>query len=286
MTEKTNPAERRKMATLAEMLEKAKDHVMSPADIAVQRKSWVCGEMLLRYPSMTYDEASALYDRAGAAAVDRDRTLSLNIADQVEPGFRITAQRSCTGHYAKRWQAAYDGARIALEKAAEAEADLRPGVEVKPLDWIVFCSRSGNCEAKTPFGQYVVQNESEKCWRWYLPWKEDHEGEFRTCDEARAAAEADFKSRIIASLPSAAPDFQARLNMQFRLGYNTALEDAPAPETETLSQEVITLVIAAREAFDTGAIPIAEERFLDKALEAFASRVPYENEPETTEATQ
>ena len=36
------------------------------------------------------------------------------IADRLVPGFRVTAKRSCTGHYAKRWEAAYEGARLAL----------------------------------------------------------------------------------------------------------------------------------------------------------------------------
>lgn len=66
-TDKT-PASRRKNEKLAALLIKAKDHVMSPAEIDAQRKSWVCGEMLLQYPTMTYDEASALYDAATASA--------------------------------------------------------------------------------------------------------------------------------------------------------------------------------------------------------------------------
>lgn len=58
---------------------------------------------------------------------------------------------------------------------------------------------------------------------------------------------------------------------------------APPPQTKMtgLSQDVITLVIAAREAFDTGMLPSDENDALDKALEAFSSRVPYENEPKT-----
>lgn len=58
------PADRRKREKLNELLAKAKDHVMSPAEIEAQRKSWVCGEMLLQYPAMTYDAAAALYDHA------------------------------------------------------------------------------------------------------------------------------------------------------------------------------------------------------------------------------
>ena len=52
---------------------------------------------------------------------------------------------------------------------------------------------------------------------------------------------------------------------------------APAPG---LPQDVVTLVIAAREAFDTGMLPDEERDELDRALEPFSERVPYENQPE------
>lgn len=52
------------------------------------------------------------------------------------------------------------------------------------------------------------------------------------------------------------------------------------PVADGLPQDVINLVIAAREAFDTGVIPDDEEHNLDKALEPFSERVLYENEPE------
>ncbi len=73
MTPAINPAQRRKHAKLAALLEKAKDHVMSPAEIEAQRKSWVCGEMLLQFPAMTYDDAAQHYDAAVKAlpAVDQ-----------------------------------------------------------------------------------------------------------------------------------------------------------------------------------------------------------------------
>lgn len=51
-----------------------------------------------------------------------------------------------------------------------------------------------------------------------------------------------------------------------------------------LPQNVVSLVIAAREAFDTGMLPDDEQAALDKALEPFASAVPYENEPATRAA--
>lgn len=57
----------------------------------------------------------------------------------------------------------------------------------------------------------------------------------------------------------------------------------PSPaQNAALSQDLINLVIAAREAFDTCHLPDEESRALDSALEAFSSRVPYENEPEAS----
>jgi len=52
----------------------------------------------------------------------------------------------------------------------------------------------------------------------------------------------------------------------------------PAPTS--LPQDVINLVIAAREACDTWLLPECEFNQLDKALEPFGERVPYENEPD------
>ncbi|WP_394662904.1 hypothetical protein [uncultured Sphingomonas sp.] len=50
---------------------------------------------------------------------------------------------------------------------------------------------------------------------------------------------------------------------------------------EGLPQSVVSLIIAAREAFDTGMLPQDEQTALDKALERFSAAVPYENEPAT-----
>jgi hypothetical protein len=58
-----------------------------------------------------------------------------------------------------------------------------------------------------------------------------------------------------------------------------AIRALSSPVADRLPPDVINLVIAAREAFDTGVIPDEEEHNLDKALEPFSERVPYENEP-------
>jgi len=45
-----------------------------------------------------------------------------------------------------------------------------------------------------------------------------------------------------------------------------------------VDQALINLIIAAREAFDTGSLPADEERALDRALEPYSAVVPYADE--------
>lgn len=51
-------------AELSALLETARQHQLSPEEIEAQRRSWVIGEIMLDDPSLTRDEAEALYDRA------------------------------------------------------------------------------------------------------------------------------------------------------------------------------------------------------------------------------
>lgn len=62
----------------------------------------------------------------------------------------------------------------------------------------------------------------------------------------------------------------------------TKSSDVPVSDErlEGPAQDVITLVIAAREFWEANEDMSKESNTLDKALEAFASRVPYENEPD------
>lgn len=62
-------------------------------------------------------------------------------------------------------------------------------------------------------------------------------------------------------------------------GASTTLSADTIRQGEALPQSFVTLVIAAREAFDTGMLPQDEQGALDKALEPFASSVSYANEP-------
>ncbi|MVA23187.1 hypothetical protein V6582_17810 [Agrobacterium vitis] len=59
---------------------------------------------------------------------------------------------------------------------------------------------------------------------------------------------------------------------------------SPTPEATALPQVVIDLVIAAREFWDAHNDLSNESHALDKALEPFSARVPYENEPDAQEA--
>lgn len=56
--------------------------------------------------------------------------------------------------------------------------------------------------------------------------------------------------------------------------------EPPAEHVVGLPQDVINLVIAAREFWEQAMDESDESAALDIALEAFSSRVPYENEPD------
>lgn len=46
---------------LVALLEKAKTHVMSKAEYAAQRKSWVIGNFMLDHPDVTREYAESIY---------------------------------------------------------------------------------------------------------------------------------------------------------------------------------------------------------------------------------
>lgn len=79
-------------------------------------------------------------------------------------------------------------------------------VKVKPLEWRIFCSASGNCDAETPFGQYVIQSEPEgetPRWCMYLPNENDAHTAHPTLKAAKAAAQADYEARIRSAIAPA-----------------------------------------------------------------------------------
>ena len=76
-------------------------------------------------------------------------------------------------------------------------------VKVKPLKWRVFCSRSGNCEAKTALGEYVLQFEGsgfDASWKLYLPHKDFSTGvAYHALEAAKAAAQANYEACILSA---------------------------------------------------------------------------------------
>ncbi len=72
----------------------------------------------------------------------------------------------------------------------------------------------------------------------------------------------------------------------FKAGYRRCKSDnEPELGEDELQQDVINLVIAAREACDSWQLAECEFKQLDKALDAFSERVPYENEPDDLPAS-
>lgn len=47
---------------LEQLLERARNHVMTREECETQRKSWVVGELMLDRPEITRDEAERLYE--------------------------------------------------------------------------------------------------------------------------------------------------------------------------------------------------------------------------------
>lgn len=68
-------------------------------------------------------------------------------------------------------------------------------MQVKPLSWRIFCSRSGNRIAETPFGDYVLQFENGQ-WVLYYPHSEDKAWAFDDLEPALAMAQEDVTQRI------------------------------------------------------------------------------------------
>jgi hypothetical protein len=51
---------------LEALLERARNHVMTPEEKRAQRRSWVIGEMMLERPEMTREYVEKLLDEMGA----------------------------------------------------------------------------------------------------------------------------------------------------------------------------------------------------------------------------
>lgn len=82
-----------------------------------------------------------------------------------------------------------------------ALAAIRPDM-VRELAWKVFCSTSGNSSASAFGDEYVIQHEDD-VWALYLPNEDVSKAIYGTLSDARAAAQADYASRIISALDPA-----------------------------------------------------------------------------------
>lgn len=89
----------------------------------------------------------------------------------------------------------------------KAALSASPAGVVKPLEWRTFCSRSGNCEAKTALGEYVLQFEGlgfDASWKLYLPHNDYSTGVcYHTLEAAKSAAFADYSARIMSAIEPA-----------------------------------------------------------------------------------
>ena len=93
-------------------------------------------------------------------------------------------------------------------------------------------------------------------------------------------AAAQIAERPVIGFSDGAVEASRRIASSIRSLSSPDHADAGKVYGNVLSQDVINLVIAAREFWDVANDCSDESIALDCALEAFASRVPYENEPE------
>ena len=147
-------------------------------------------------------------------------------------------------------------AREQMEAAITAAFAAMPGPAVKALEW----HRQPPYHVARVFGNlYAIEVWDGGVTLSGIIGRK----EFSDFNSAKAAAQADYEARILSAI-TPAPDL--------------------ASENESLPQDVVNLVIAAREFWDVAMDESDESAALDCALEAFSSRVPYENDPEEDRA--
>ncbi|NTH50514.1 hypothetical protein G6L09_05935 [Agrobacterium rhizogenes] len=98
---------------------------------------------------------------------------------------------------------------VPLYAAPPPPAAVQEPVAVKALDWQRFNDREGDLRAETIVGVYMVRpsTATKDASRLYLPGKPHHEAQiFDDLKAAKAAAQADFESRIRSALSTATPE--------------------------------------------------------------------------------
>ncbi|MFS2326649.1 hypothetical protein U2P60_14735 [Brucella sp. H1_1004] len=208
-----------------------------------------------------------------------------------------------------------DAKELALA-ALTAALPFLTGVTVKKLEWfdVPGISTAHNnqpryCATKTHNGKGEFS--------WSLEIHGLFSAKFETLEAAKAAAQADYEARFwsMAEVSALAPSPRAQALEEaakialdvsengeyhgeasvdstssiYQQGafevYEAIRALSSQPVANALPQDVINLVLAAREAWETWQLPEEEFKRLDTALEAFASRVPYENEPDALPAS-
>lgn len=229
------------------------------------------------------------------------------------------AYRECEGDSTESHHAALTAALPFLS--------VQVAVKVKALDW-GKSSVSEQDKAQTVVGSYFISNHAADAHNLMFDNDQITAllSVHASLEAAKSAAQADYEARILSALEPSAPRELALEEVKLERSIERwrgmkpsevmkgstaqityALEDArkdilslaralSSPDHadagkvdgDGLPQDVINLVIAAREVWeeaDTLSYYHSDEEFsqrvkaLDKALEAFSERVPYENEP-------
>lgn len=76
---------------LSALLERAAMHVMTPQEIAAQRRSWVIGEMMLEHPEMSRERAIEIYE--SVASPDKSKEVTMITPDVLENMIRDVADK-------------------------------------------------------------------------------------------------------------------------------------------------------------------------------------------------
>lgn len=108
----------------------------------------------------------------------------------------------------------------------------KQSASIMALEWHTFCSRSGNCAAQSPVGEYVIQNEDD-LWLVYLPYQDKRWGKgHSTIEEAKAAAQADYETRIRSALSAQVQDVAGWQTMDTAPKDGTLLKILVNPDQE------------------------------------------------------
>lgn len=80
----------------------------------------------------------------------------------------------------EKWEKKEKGSALPMTSTPRSTA-----AKMKPLHWRTFCSRTGNCEVKTPWGDYTAQLENGR-WCVYKPGSDRRASEHDTLELAKA----------------------------------------------------------------------------------------------------